>query len=250
MKIHLNFPGKSARTLERGLFAAGFALLGLVAAVYAHRAIMVRAELRQFEAARFQEIERAKASKSNQAAGPQGAASTASSFSGRAEGGDPSSDSDRDPLLRRSAERISTHGSADGAVPSRQPGRTLGVLRIPSLQLEVPLLNGTDSITLNRGVGRIAGTAFPGDAGNMAIAGHRDGFFRRLGELHTGDRIELATANATLVYTVERTLVTDPGDLSVLDARGKPTLTLVTCYPFHYIGTAPRRFVVEASLQE
>jgi sortase A len=126
----------------------------------------------------------------------------------------------------------------------------MAVLRIPKLNLEVPVLNGTDRFTLNRGVGRIPGTAFPGETGNIGIAGHRDGFFRGLKDIHMGDKIELLTAKGTDIYTVDRILITDPSDVSVLDSGTKPALTLVTCYPFHYIGPAPRRFIVEASLQQ
>ena len=111
------------------------------------------------------------------------------------------------------------------------------------------MLEGTDAITLNRGVGRIRGTALPGQNGNIAIAGHRDGFFHGLKDIHTGDRIELLTAQRTDIYIVDRTVIVDPNDVSVLENGAAPALTLVTCYPFHYIGPAPRRFVVEASLK-
>jgi sortase A len=115
--------------------------------------------------------------------------------------------------------------------------------------LEVPVLHGTDDITLNRGVGQIAGTAAPGEMGNIGIAGHRDGFFRNLKEVNKGDVIELETTTASAVYVVDRILVTGPDDVSVLKPRDTRSLTLVTCYPFHFIGPAPRRFVVEATLK-
>jgi sortase A len=83
----------------------------------------------------------------------------------------------------------------------------------------------------------------------MGIAGHRDGFFRGLKDIQAGDKIELITTKGTEVYVVDQTVITDPHDLSVLEPGPKPVLTLVTCYPFHYIGRAPQRFVVEASLQ-
>ena len=123
-------------------------------------------------------------------------------------------------------------------------------LRIPALHLEVPVLEGTDEVTLNRGVGRIAGTALPGQGGNIGIAGHRDGFFRRLKDIRTGDAIELATISGTDVFVVDRIRVTSPADVAVLRPRTKDSVTLVTCYPFYFVGPAPRRFIVQASLKQ
>jgi sortase A len=124
----------------------------------------------------------------------------------------------------------------------------LAVLRIPKLRLEVPVLPGTDDRTLDRGVGHIEHTALPGTEGNAGIAGHRDGFFRGLKDIAAGDVIELETASGTETYHVERTWVVDPETVSVLDATPTRALTLVTCYPFRYIGPAPRRFIVRAVL--
>jgi sortase A len=132
----------------------------------------------------------------------------------------------------------------------RKPVESLAVLRIPTLQLEVPLLDSTDEVTLNRGVGRIAGTSLPGQGGNIGIAGHRDGFFRRLKNIRTGDAIELATISGTDVFVVDRIRITSPNDVSVLRPRTKHSLTLVTCYPFYFVGPAPSRFIVQASLKE
>jgi sortase A len=129
-----------------------------------------------------------------------------------------------------------------------QSGELLGVLRIPALHLEVPVLEGTDGPTLHRGVGRIAGTSFPGENGNIGIAGHRDSFFRRLEDISKGDFIELVTLRGTSVYEVDQIRVTTPADLGVLQPRAKSSLTLVTCYPFQFIGPAPSRYIVEASL--
>ena len=122
----------------------------------------------------------------------------------------------------------------------------LAVLRIAKIRLEVPVLPGTDDRTLDRGVGHIEGTALPGTDGNLAIAGHRDGFFRGLKDIATGDLIEVVTVRETSTYRVERTWVVDPTDVSVLDPTPGPALTLVTCYPFYFIGSAPRRFIVRA----
>jgi sortase A len=125
---------------------------------------------------------------------------------------------------------------------------SLAVLRIPKIQLEVPVLDGTDDRTLDRAVGYIGGTAQPGTVGNVGIAGHRDGFFRGLKDIAAGDVIEVDTRERTDVYRVERTWVVKPEDVSVLDQTPTPTLTLVTCYPFYFIGSAPRRFIVRAVL--
>jgi sortase A len=124
----------------------------------------------------------------------------------------------------------------------------LAVLRIAKLQLEVPVLEGTDDLVLDRGVGHIPGTVLPGEAGNIGIAGHRDGFFRVLKEIKPGDTIELIAPHGTDHYVVEQILLVRPDDVSVLKPRQVPSLTLVTCYPFYYVGSAPERYIVQASL--
>ena len=122
----------------------------------------------------------------------------------------------------------------------------LAILRIPRIHLEVPVLEGTDDTLLNRGVGHIEDTATPGRQGNSGIAGHRDGFFRGLKDIGPGDAIELETLGAIEVYRVERTWIVDPEDVSVLDPTPARSLTLVTCYPFYFVGSAPRRYIVRA----
>ena len=127
-------------------------------------------------------------------------------------------------------------------------GVPLGVLRIPKIHLEAPLLDGTDDATLNYAVGRITRTARPGEQGNIGIAGHRDGFFRGLKDVGVGDAIELKTLKGTETYVVDRIQIVSPDDVSVLQPRSVPSLTLVTCYPFYFIGSAPQRYIVTASL--
>ena len=122
----------------------------------------------------------------------------------------------------------------------------VAVLRIPKIGLEVPVLRGTAERTLDRAVGHIEGTAQPGTDGNLAIAGHRDGFFRGLKDIAPGDLIELDTMQGKDTYRVERTWVVNPEDVSVLDPTSTRVLTLVTCYPFYFVGEAPYRFIVRA----
>ena len=122
----------------------------------------------------------------------------------------------------------------------------LAVLRIPKLHLEVAVLPGTDEPTLDRGLGHIDDTALPGAEGNSGIAGHRDGFFRGLKDILPGDTIEIETLDRKDIYRVERTWIVDPSDVSVLDPTAAPSLTLVTCYPFYFVGSAPQRFIVRA----
>jgi sortase A len=122
------------------------------------------------------------------------------------------------------------------------------VLRIDKIHLVVPVLNGTDDLTLNRGVGRIIGTAHVGAPGNLGIAGHRDGFFRGLKDLNVGDTVQLETKEGAQVYAIDWVKIVTPDDVGVLKSTGAPSLTLVTCYPFYFIGSAPQRYVVHASL--
>ena len=120
----------------------------------------------------------------------------------------------------------------------------------PSVSLSATVLEGSDDGTLARGAGHIEDTAFPGDAGNVGIAGHRDTTFRPVRHLRLGDPLLLTTANHVYRYRISRTTIVDPEDVYVLDDAAHPTLTLVTCYPFEYIGHAPRRFIVSADLVE
>ena len=122
----------------------------------------------------------------------------------------------------------------------------LGVLDIPSLRLEVPILDGTDDLTLDRAVGHIKGTAYPGELGNIGIAGHRDGFFRGLKDIHVGDSITLRSRSDSSQYLVDEIRIVSPNNVSVLEPRVRPSLTLVTCYPFYFVGSAPSRYIVHA----
>ncbi len=125
----------------------------------------------------------------------------------------------------------------------------LAILRIPKINLEEPVFNDTDDLTLNRGVGRIKGTAQIGQAGNLGIAGHRDGFFRGLKDMGPDDIVEVIRPGEIDRYVIAQLRVVNPNDVSVLAPTDAPTLTLVTCFPFYYIGNAPQRYIVTARYQ-
>jgi len=122
----------------------------------------------------------------------------------------------------------------------------LGRIEISSIGLTAMIQEGTGRQTLQRGVGHITGTALLGGSGNVGLAGHRDTFFRKLRNIHEGDNITLTTLNATSVYRVDLISIVEPQDSAVLRDSGENFLTLVTCYPFSYVGPSPKRFIVRA----
>ncbi len=124
----------------------------------------------------------------------------------------------------------------------------LAIIRIDRVHVEAPVFEGTDDMTLNRGAGHIAGTALFGEEGNIGIAGHRDGFFRGLKDVKIGDHIDIEEPGRVETYIVGRLEIVSPANVGVLRPSGGSTLTLVTCYPFYYIGSAPQRFIVHATL--
>jgi sortase A len=128
------------------------------------------------------------------------------------------------------------------------PDSPIGKLTIPSVGISAIVLEGDDGVTLNTAPGHIPGTALPGRNGNVAIAGHRDTFFRNLETIQLGDAIQLRTLHGTYIYKVDSTRVVDPSQTDVLQPSVIPTLTLVTCYPFHFVGPAPKRFLVQSHL--
>jgi sortase A len=212
--VHMKILGK----IERLFLILGL-LLGVVfGTVLAYRAISSRAELR-----RFQNLQREHSVATKTSADP------ASVF-----GVD---------FSLWSPNRITAYQqSLQQYFPA-----PLAVLRISKVHLEVPVLEGTDDLALNRGVGHITGTVRPGENGNIGIAGHRDGFFRALKDVGPGDVIELATPERTDTYLVDQVLLVSPEDVSVLARRSVSSITLVTCYPFYYVGSAPERYIVQAS---
>jgi len=131
--------------------------------------------------------------------------------------------------------------------PALKTGDVLGRVDIPRLGISVAVLQGTSSRTLRLGAGHIEGTPLPGDTGNSGIAGHRDTFFRELKDIRENDEIQLQTATGLFHYEVDWVKVVDLDDMTVLEPpTSGSTLTLVTCYPFYFVGSAPNRFVVRA----
>jgi sortase A len=139
---------------------------------------------------------------------------------------------------------------ADAAPKKRQEpkpeGSLVGRVEIPRVGVSGIVLEGVEKKTLRRGVGRIPGTSLPEDGGNVGLAAHRDSFFRGLKDIRKNDIITLKTLESTYYYRVDWTEIVLPEDTHVLEDTGVPELTLVTCYPFYYVGSAPKRFVVRA----
>jgi sortase A len=202
---------------ERLLWAAGCALLLIYIAARVHAAVMYRAALWDFE--RLAEGS-PRAQQVRVAAGPAGV-----------------------DFSLWSAGRVMAYTKILGLKLA-----PIAVISIRRLRLDVPVFEGTDGLTLNRGAGRIIGTAEFGHEGNIGIAGHRDGFFRGLEDVRMGDQIELAVPQQRYVYTVDNITIVRPDDVDVLRARSRPSLTLVTCYPFYLLGAASQRYIVQASL--
>jgi len=131
---------------------------------------------------------------------------------------------------------------------SRETGPALGRIEIPRLGIQAVVVEGTDARALERAVGHIASTASPGTPGNCGLAGHRDTFFSGLGGARAGDLVRFSTPQRTYTYEVEWCEVVEPDRVDTLDPTPVPSLTLVTCYPFAFVGRAPQRFVVRARL--
>jgi sortase A len=127
-------------------------------------------------------------------------------------------------------------------------GDVVGRLEIPRLSLSTVVFEGADQEVLERGAGHLPGSALPGDRGNTVLAAHRDTFFRPLRGIRVGDVVKIHTEPKDSVYVVESARVVEPDEVDVLKPTLVPALTLITCYPFRYVGPAPERFVVRAVL--
>ena len=142
-----------------------------------------------------------------------------------------------------SRETAAPPTAGPGALPIGEP---VGRIEVPRLHVSATVANGDDDGTLSVAIGHLPDTPFPWEAGNSALAGHRDTFFRELRNIRVGDDMRLATPYGDFTYQVSRTLIVTPDNLSVLEPTTEPTLTLITCYPFSYVGHAPKRFIVQA----
>jgi sortase A len=208
---------------ERLLLAAGMALLAVVAVALIHRSLFSHLALVEFDdlqAARLQEEIK------------PGMGTRAGDFT---------------DLSLWSKTRIREYRKS--LFTRKDP--PLAILRIDRLRIRVPVFEGTGGVVLNSGVGWISGTGRPGGAGNVniGIAGHRDGFFRGFKDIGVGDAVELSTAGVVSTYRVDGIKIVSLDNVGVLQPRGVPSLTLVTCYPFHFLGDAPQRFIVNATLK-
>jgi sortase A len=212
------------RFFQRFLLVAGCILLGMYALVLAHRSVSSKAALASFDQALAEEPTSGRES-------PIALPLT--------------SDEPVDFTLWSKA-RIRKY--EESLLIENQP--PLAVLSIDKLRLRVPVFEGTDELVLNRGVGRISGTAEPGQEGNIGIAGHRDGVFRGLKDIIVGDVVELTTLTEKATYVVDGIEIVGPESVEVLQPRAFPSLTLVTCFPFYFIGDAPERYIVHATLKQ
>jgi sortase A len=145
--------------------------------------------------------------------------------------------------LDRILSRKATNAAPGIAIPD---GGLIGRVEIPKLHLSAVVFQGADSSVLDHGIGHVDSSALPGQPGNVVFAAHRDTFFRSLRNIRKGDLVTVTTESGPRNYEVSSTEVVKPNDTSVLDPTAEPTLTLITCYPFYYVGHAPKRFIVRA----
>jgi sortase A len=154
------------------------------------------------------------------------------------------------------AETLSTKDSA-APVKKKQKvhyperpkiGAEIGELYIPKLDSSLPIYHGTDEDELEKGVGHYAGSVLPGEKDNSVLSGHRDTVFRKLGEVGKGDLLIAKTSAGTFMYKIRRVRIVDKDDRTVIVPKPKATLTVTTCYPFSFIGHAPKRYVLVADL--
>lgn len=215
---------RAIQGMEHFFFISGIALLGIYAAITSSARISSNTALADFKAVH-----------------------AASRFSaGISANGAPNADNAHNAsglAVRGNAAKTTVAANRNSGLES-----AIGILKIARLHMEVPIFEGTDDLTLQRGAGHITGTDVLGGSGNTGIAAHRDSFFRDLNGIAIGDEIELFTPAAIQRYEVRNTTVVEPTDTGVLAERGDPTLTLVTCFPFYFVGSAPKRFIVWATL--
>lgn len=221
----LELPARLIRHLERPLFGIGAALLAFAVIGFLHGALSSSASIRAFEVADESIADSAVANEP---------ATTKT-------GTDWQATDDVDQTLWADGRKRDYEEAlrADLSLPE-------ALLEIPSLKIKVPVFEGIDELTLNRGIGRVPGTAAPGSPGNIGLAGHRDGFFRSLKDIGIGDSLTIRTLGSQIEYEVVDTMIVSPEELEVLRQTEYDRVTLVTCYPFYFIGSAPQRFIVRA----
>lgn len=153
-----------------------------------------------------------------------------------------------DALVRDGSERHRQKRSHSAGAGRRgtDESELVGRIEIPRLGISAIIAEGIDARTLRRAVGHVPATALPGDDGNVVLAGHRDSFFRALKDVRAGDHVRITTQSGDYDYQVDSTDIVGAERVDLLDASGAATLTLITCYPFNYLGPAPGRFVVHA----
>lgn len=192
------------RVVERGLFVVGLVCVVFYAAACAQRALFQSSESNDFDREIARALQLEEHDKSDW-----------------------------------SISRVSSYEAISG-----EPTHTLGRLEIPAASVSVMVLEGTDEWTLNRAVGHIEGTARPGEGGNLGIAGHRDSFFRGLQYLNRDDEMQLSTLEGVTHYRVSDIRIVEPREVGVLAPSEESAITLVTCYPFYFVGSAPKRYIV------
>jgi sortase A len=230
LKESLSRKGTLLLWLERLLLAVGLLCLGLVAFAVIDARWFAYLEGRRLDRA-LQARQAAAGGRESRTAGRGQAA--------RGGARPPASETDRLDTFRLGAK---------AAAPPAPEGSVLGRIEIPRVGVSALVLEGVTGSTLRRGVGHITGTPLPRLTGNIGLAGHRDTVFRGLKDIRKGDPITLDTLDGTYSYVVDWAQVVDPDDIGVLAVSNRPELTLVTCYPFYYVGSAPERFVVRAHL--
>jgi sortase A len=219
------------RYVQFALLGSGLVLVGVYAAARLHAHNGSAAALEEFEAARRDYVT------------PRAAAAPAPVVPSVAEKAFLTLPDSVDP---DQSEWADTRIAAYNASLRADVGAPIGVISIPDLELEAPIFEGTGALALKRGIGHIEGTAALRSDGNVGLAGHRDGFFRELKDIAIGNMINLRALTGDSQYRVTELLIVEPEDVFVLAPTDSATLTLVTCYPFYYIGSAPQRFIVKA----
>lgn len=215
------------RWIERALLLVGILCLGSYAYAWLDARVYEKLESRRLDAALAQRAAERSARTGTPAAEETDSFDSFRQGAGQAEG-QPASE------------------PSESFFANLQEGDLIGRIEVPRLGVSAIVLEGVGYRTLRRGVGHIPATALPDQAGNIGLAGHRDSFFRGLKDIRKDDIVDLTTPDGTYSYRVEWTKIVLPKDVDVLDGSGGPELTLVTCYPFYYVGSAPKRFIVRA----